>query len=216
MHGADLNSVNLSIAGLPKPRLLACRECDALLTIRSDEQATFRCPRCNCVVHRAIFGHLDNALAFYLAACVLFVIANSLPIASIEAAGNRMDTTLLGAAGALRAQQMNLVALLVIATTVVIPAIELFCVTSLLLLAKFRHSGRLLAGIFRLREKLRPWSMVEIFVLGTMVAMVKLSGLASVVIGAGAWSLAAFMLVSAAAAHAFDPLGFWNEIEASE
>jgi paraquat-inducible protein A len=82
------------------------------------------------VVYRAMFAQLDSALAFYLAACVLFVIANSFPIASIEAAGSRVDTTLIGAARALHAQHMNLVALLVIATTIVIPGVELFCATA--------------------------------------------------------------------------------------
>ena len=196
-----------------KAPLLACRECDALLKIRSDEPAMFRCPRCGCVVHRALEGRIDSALAFYLAACVLFALANSFPIVSIEAAGNTADTTLIGAARALHAQHMNLVALIVLATTVAVPAIELFCATSLLVFAKFRRAPRTLARLFRLREELRPWSMVEIFVLGALVAIVKLGNLASVVIGIGIWSLGGFIVTSAAAAHAFDPLSFWNEIE---
>jgi paraquat-inducible protein A len=202
-----------SVGAPIKAPLLACRECDALLKIRGDEPAVFRCPRCGCVVHRAMKGQIDNALAFYLAACVLFAIANNFPIASIEAAGNRVDTTLIGAVRALHAQHMNLVALIVLTTTVAIPAIELFCASSLLLFAQSRHSPRTLALFFRLREGLRPWSMVEIFVLGALVAIVKLGSLASVIVGIGTWSFGAFIIASAAAAHAFDPLGVWNEVE---
>ena len=173
----------------------------------------FRCPRCGCVVHRTTRGQIDTALALYLTAGVLFAIANCFPIASIEAAGNRVDTTLIGATRALHAQQMSLVAFLVLATTVAIPAVEFLCAISLLMFAKFRRSPQVLAFFLRLREALRPWSMVEIFVLGALVAIVKLGNLASVVIGIGIWSFGGFIIASAAAAHAFDPLGFWNEIE---
>jgi paraquat-inducible protein A len=193
--------------------MLACRECDALLRLAQAEPTTLRCPRCGSVVHRAVPGRLDSALAFYCAASIFFIIANVFPIVEIEAAGNKVDATLIGAANALRSQDMILVALVVIATTVAIPAIELFCATALLLLAKYRHSSGVLAVLFRLQEALRPWSMVEIFVLGALVAIVKLGSLASVVVGTGLWSLAAFMVLSAAGSHAFDPLEFWREIE---
>jgi paraquat-inducible protein A len=206
-------TVNCSSPGRAAMRMLACRECDALLRLAHAEPATLRCPRCGSVVHRAVPGSLDNALAFYCAASIFFVIANIFPIVEIEAAGNRIDTTLIGAARALRSQDMNLVALVVIITTVVIPAIDLLCTTVPLLLAKYRRSSRLLAVLFRLQEAVRPWSMVEIFVLGALVAIVKLGSLASVVVGTGLWSLAAFMVLSAAGSHAFDPLEFWREIE---
>jgi paraquat-inducible protein A len=211
---ASANRTSCHLVGAsPKAALFACRECDALLRIRAEEPAVFRCPRCGCVVHRTTRGQIDNALALYLTAGVLFAVANSFPIASIEAAGNRVETTLIGAARVLHAQQMNLVAFIVLATTVAIPAIELLCAISLLMFAKFRRSPQMLALFLRLREALRPWSMVEIFVLGALVAIVKLGNLASVVIGTGIWSLGGFIIASAAAAHVFDPLSFWNEIE---
>jgi paraquat-inducible protein A len=207
------SSLDHSADAPARTRLLACRECDALLRAARAEPATLRCPRCGSVVHRAVPGRLDNALAFYSAATVFFVLANMFPIVAIEAAGNKVDATLLGAALALRSQQMNLVALVVVATTVAIPGIGLFCTTALLLLAKTRHTSRTLTGLFRLQEALRPWSMVEIFVLGALVAIVKLGSFASVVVGTGLWSLIAFMILSAAGSHAFDPLEFWQEIE---
>ena len=196
-------------------RLIACRECDALIKVTSGDLAMLLCPRCGCVVHRAASGRLDTALACYLAAGVFFAIANLTPIVSIEAAGNKTDTTLLGAALALHAQQMTLVALVVVLTTVVIPAVDVFCAIALLSFAKSRHSSQTLARYLRIRAGLRPWSMVEIFVLGALVAIVKLGGLASVVVGTGICALGAFMVTSAAASHAFDPLSLWNELEAS-
>jgi paraquat-inducible protein A len=86
---------------------------------------------------------------------------------------------------------MGLIALLVLVTTVLIPAIELLCTASVLLLIGTRSPHAPLAYLFRLREKLKPWNMVEIFMLGALVAIVKLGRLASVIVGTGFWCLAA-------------------------
>ena len=199
----------------PGPRLLACPECDALQLVPRKEAATYRCPRCGAVVYRAVPGRLGQALALCLAAIVCFVLANSFPIVAIEAAGDSVDATLIGAARALEAQQMDLVAIVVILTTVIVPCIDLFCTLALLLFARARHPSPALALLFRTRESLRPWNMVEIFVLGSLVAIVKLGSLASVILGTGIWSLGAFIVLSAATSHAFDPVEFWDEIEAA-
>jgi paraquat-inducible protein A len=191
----------------------ACRDCDALLSVPSGIRATFYCPRCHCVIVRRSFGSIASALAFYLTACISFVVANLFPIVQIEAGGITVRTTLIGAARALQAEHMTLIALVVIVTTVIIPAIELFCTTSVLILAETRHPFGTLAYFFRVRQILKPWNMVEIFMLGALVAIVKLGGLASVVLGTGLWLLAVFMIAHAAASHAFDPREFWGELK---
>lgn len=194
--------------------LRACEGCDALLTIPSQGSSNWYCPRCRGIVHRARPVGPDTALALYLAALCFLVLANLCPIVAIEAAGNKVNTTLLGAAHALWVQHMNSVALLVAATTIVIPAIDLACTTWLLLVARYRPIAPAAAFLARLRERLRPWNMVEIFLLGSLVAIVKLGALASVLPGAGLWCLIAFVICGAAAAHAFDPSALWNPTRA--
>lgn len=196
-------------------RTIACRDCDALLSVPPRIRATFHCPRCHSVVVRHGAGGLDSALAFYLTASIFFIVANLFPIVQIEAGGITVQTTLIGAARALQVEHMTLIALVVILTTVVVPTIELFCTTLVLLIAKTRHPLDALAYFFRLRQMLKPWNMVEIFILGALVAIVKLGGLASVVLGTGLWSLSVFMIAHAAASHRFDPLEFWSEIRKS-
>jgi paraquat-inducible protein A len=194
-------------------RSIACHDCDALLSVPRRVPATFLCPRCHCVVVRRVSGGLDGALACYLAAGVFFTIANCFPIVRIAAGGDSVQATLIGAVRALHGEHMNLIAVLVLLTTMVIPAVELFCTTSVLLLAESRHPFGPLAYFFRLRQALKPWNMVEILMLGAIVAIVKLGSLASVVLGTGLWALAAFMIAHAAATHLFDPKEFWNEIK---
>jgi paraquat-inducible protein A len=164
------------------------------------------------LIHRSIPRQLDTALACYLGAAILFLIANVFPIVTLEAEGHSIEATLAGTSAALYAEQ-KVVGLLVMLTTLLIPAVDLFAAISLLWLAKSGHSSATLRLFIRLRERLRPWNMTEIFTLGVLVATVKLGNLASVIIGPGIWCLGTFMLLTASASHAYDSIEVWNEIE---
>jgi paraquat-inducible protein A len=150
-----------------------------------------------------------------LAAIIFFLLANAFPVAAIQATGNTVHATLIGVAEALHVQNMSLVALVVIGTTIVFPGLELFCTCALLLFAKWRRLSLALVLFFRLRNAIKPWNMVEIFLLGTLVAIVKLGSIASVEPEIGFWSLCAFIVLSAATSQAFDPVEFWSETTAN-
>ena len=194
-------------------RLQACHDCDLLQHIPNHQSKRFYCVRCEALLYDGRPGGLDNALALNLAAMVFFVLANSFPVVGIQSGGNTVFASIPGVADALHAQNMNLVALVVLATTIVFPGLDLMCTCSLLLLAKWRQMSSALAWLFRLRSAIKPWSMIEIFVLGALVAIVKLGSIASVNPGIGLWSLCAFIVLSALASYAFDPVEFWNEIK---
>ncbi len=194
-------------------RLQACHDCDLLQRIPNQQSERFRCVRCDALLYDGRPGGLENALALNLAAMVFFVLANTFPVVAIQTGGNTVFASIPGVADALHAQSMNLVALVVLATTIVFPGLDLLSTCSLLLLAKWRHLSSALAWLFRLRSAIKPWSMIEIFVLGTLVAIVKLGSIASVNPGIGLWSLCTFIVLSALASYAFDPVEFWNEIK---
>jgi paraquat-inducible protein A len=162
------------------------------------------------VLNHARSGRLNEAQALNFAAIIFFLLANTFPVATIQATGNTVHATLIGVAEALHAQNMNLVALVVIGTTIVFPGLDLFCTCTLLFFAKWRRLSAALVLFFRLRNAIKPWSMVEIFVLGTLVAIVKLGSIASVDPEIGFWSLCAFIVLSAATSQAFDPVEFWS------
>jgi paraquat-inducible protein A len=188
----------------------ACKDCDALAQVADHVPAMFRCGRCDGVLQRSVPGGLEGALALYSTAALAFAIANAFPIVAIEALGNRAYTSLIGAAVALHTEHRNLVALLVLATTVVVPAVELLATIGALISARMRNGARWPPRLLRVRAALQPWSMVEIFILGTFVTITRLSGLASVLIGPGLWTLMLFMVLHSAASHAFDPAQLWK------
>jgi paraquat-inducible protein A len=174
--------------------------------------ATYHCPRCGRVVARRLSGNLDWVVALYATAAVFFILANCFPVLTVSVYGSAVQTTLLGAVMSLYSQHMQVLAGLVAATTIAVPAIELIGTSGMLVLAESHRLRRLAARLFAVQQRLRPWNMVEIFMLGMLVTVVKLAGIATVVPGIGLWSTAGFMIAHATASHVFDPRAFWNEM----
>jgi paraquat-inducible protein A len=198
------------------PNLLACHECDLLQTeVRLAPGGSARCARCGASLYRNPAGGFDRTLALTLAAAVLFILANAFPIVGLEASGSRTSTTLLGTVATLHDQEMTSVAALVFFTTFLAPALDIGAMLYMLLPVKL---GRVPPGfprVFRLVAAVRPWGMVEVFMLGTLVSLAKLSHLASVTPGVALWSFGALMLLVAAGAASFDARALWARVEAA-
>lgn len=193
--------------------LIACHACD--LVQREPEIApgfAARCGRCGAVLFRCEHGSLDRTLALTVGAVILFVLANVFPLVGLELKGQHNAVTLVGAVQALRAQGMSAVAALVFLTTIVFPAAELAAITYMLLPLKMGRRPPGLAMVFRLVEAVRPWGMVEVFVLGVLVSLVKLAHVAVVVPGVALWSFGALILLLAAEATSLDSRDLWRRV----
>src|SRR5450830_1520502 len=162
-----------------RPDLIVCEECDAVHrrpVLRRGEIA--RCLRCDCELERDTGSRQQRLLPLTVASLIMFVIANSFPIVQIELQGLSSETTLVGAVKVLGGEGMSLVALLVMATTILFPLVQLL-VLFYLLLPSTRAMPRLGTKVLlRLMHAVRPWGMVEVFLLGVLVALVKLSHIA--------------------------------------
>lgn len=197
--------------------LIACHECDLLQReVVLPPRGAARCRRCDMVLYRNLPDSLDRTLALALAAAVLFVVANAFPIVGLDAQGNRTSTTLFGAVRTLHDDGMTSVAALVFVTTILMPAVELGAMLYMLLPLKLGRVPHGLRAMFRAVQAVRPWGMVEVFILGTLVSLAKLAHLASVVPGIALWSFAALMVLLAAIAAAFDPRSLWERVAVTE
>jgi paraquat-inducible protein A len=194
--------------------LHACHDCDLLQReVPLSPGGTARCPRCGAVLYRRKPNGLDRTLAYSMGAAVLFVIANSFPIVGLEAAGHHSSTTLFGTVRQLYDGNMTSVAALVFTTTILMPALEIAALLYLLLPLKLGRVPSGLPAVFRLVQAVRPWGMVEVFMLGTLVALTKLAHLASVVPGIALFSFGALMFLIAAAAASFDTHALWERVD---
>ena len=191
--------------------LIACHECDLLQReVPAPPGRVVRCGRCGAELYRSAHATVDRPLAFSLAAAVLFIVANAYPIVGLAMQGTRKETTLLGAVHALWSQEMHLISALVFLTTLLVPAIELAVMIHLLLALQ---RGRTPAGftqIMRVLQSVSPWGMVEVFMLGILVALVKLTHFAQVIPGIALWTFGALILLMAAAAASFDIRDVWD------
>ena len=193
--------------------LLACQECDALQALpRLSARDTITCWRCGAHLGQHRTAALDRVLPVTLAAAVMFVLANTSPIVAIEVAGSRSSTSLLGTVVELYRQGVTGVAGIVLLTGFVAPAAQLLLLVYALVALAIRRRLRGLPAAVRLLAALRPWAMVEIFMLGALVSLVKLAGLARVIPGIGLWSLFAVIILTAAAHATFDVAGYWERI----
>ena len=196
-----------------RPELVACEECDAVYNRRrlaAGEVA--RCPRCGAVLGRGQTLQIDGQVALASGALVVFVLGNVTDIVTLDLRGVHSPVTLHEAVWATWVTGERLVAVLAGATAIAFPLavilLRLYVLTPLAL-------GRRARGFVPAMRALRwvgRWSMVEVFMVGTLVAVVKLAGLASVVPGVGIFSYAV-LTVLLAASQAAGLHGLWHRAE---
>jgi paraquat-inducible protein A len=188
---------------LPRPALLGCPQCDLLqrpIALAAGQSAL--CGRCGATLYRAHPPGRHRALAFTLAGLIAFGVAVAFPIVGLEIGGTVVQATLADAAQALYLDDMAPLAALVAATTLLFP-FAVLTTMALILLRKHPGNGHASALLRTLRAA-QPWSMVEVFVLGVLVALAKLMHMAGVAPGVGAWGLGALVVLLAAAHRAAD------------
>lgn len=175
-----------ALRDLPLEELMACHECDLLMR-REPVPLGHRsvCPRCGyeLEIHRPHM--VRRALALVLTALILYIPANFLPIMHITILGQTsMDTVWSGVVG-LYHSNMAGVAFLVFLCSMVIPLAKLLCQLFVLLSIRYKslreHGMLLLRGYQHLRE----WGMLEVYLMGILVSIVKLIGMAELHVSVG-------------------------------
>ena len=190
--------------------LIACHECDTLFRKpRLVGRMSARCPRCGATLYRGISRKLDSICAMTLAALIIFVIAQGFPIVELETNGITSQTTLFGALVALWDEDMQIVAVMVFCSTILFPLIEL--VALLYVLVPLR-AGYVPAGfnrVLRAIQFVRPWGMIEVFMLGVLITIVKMVSLARVIPEAALFAFGTLTLMFAVVVT-FDPRVLWD------
>jgi paraquat-inducible protein A len=195
---------------MPRYDLIACHDCDALLRKpRLGGRDVARCPRCDALLYRGGAAQLDRICALTLAALITFMIAQTFPILEMDLNGNRVRTTLIGALDSLWQQDMGLVAVMVFCSTVLFPLVELSALLYLLFPMRRGVVPPAFNAVLRAIQLVRPWGMIEVFMLGILVTIVKMVSLARVVPEAALFAFAALTLMLAVVLM-FDPGTLWD------
>lgn len=195
--------------------LVACPECDCLQREAAvPVNGSAECVRCGAELWRNKPASLDRTLAFLIGAAMLFLVANAFPIMKLDAQGMETSSTLAGTAWALHREGMSTVALLVLVTAIVVPALEVALMLYLLLPLRVGIVPQGLPLAFRVVDGIEPWGMVEVFMLGALVALVKLKHVGSVHPGVALYAMAGFIILLSAGAASFEKRALWQRVEA--
>lgn len=194
--------------------LLACHDCDLL---QSSENlpggGDSHCCRCGALLRRRHPQHLDRSLAFAGGALTLLIICNVFPILSLEAAGDVIETTLFGTIRSMYGDGLWLVAGMILLTTLIAPFTHLAAMLYVLIPLRFGRKPREGMRVLKILTMAKQWGMVEVFVLGVLVSLVKLQSMATVIPGVALWSFGGLMMLFTAATAAFDTHQVWAEID---
>lgn len=195
---------------MAQPGYLVCEHCDAVHRDRPvASDAMLRCRRCAAVLSRGHALTLDGQLALTLGALAVFGIGSLSPIVTLELGGIHSVATLLEATWLTWQRGAHLVAALSLATAFVFPLLVIVLRLWVLLPLLFGRPVAALALVMRVLRWVLRWSMVEVFMLGVLIAVVRSAGVSNVVLGAGIFAYGA-LAVLLAAIHVAGLQGLWQ------
>jgi paraquat-inducible protein A len=192
---------------------MRCHDCDLLQRVGPlPPQASAKCPRCGAT----LFAHkphgFERAFVLYLAALLLLAIANAFPFLTLKVQGQMQSSHLISGAIDMYRQGMPEIAVAVILFVVVFPLLKIFIGLAVVGPLTF---GRTIPGaraVYRIFDALHPWAMMEIFLLGVLVAYTKLIDLATVELGPSLIAFVGLILAMIAADSAIDPHDVWERL----
>ncbi|MDD2864367.1 MAG: paraquat-inducible protein A [Methylococcales bacterium] len=193
---------------------LACPECDLLLSKNTPvvgEKA--HCPRCGYLLHNPRANSIMRTFSLSLTGLFLLFPANLLPIMGIKVLGNSHDGTLISGVLTLFDEGMWGVASLVFLSSVLFPFLNI--VLALLISGHllFNRANKHLSLWLRTLHHIEEWAMLEVYLLGIIVACVKLASMAELKFGLGLSAFVLLLLVTVTLASNFDSPLFWQKIE---
>lgn len=203
-----------SVTSEAQMRILACHDCDLLTRLTDQPGAVLLCPRCGAVLHRHKADSIDRPLALALCGFVLFAMALGNPFLAMKSGGFVQESTLLTGIIELWKQRLYGLGALVLATCVVIPMFQLAGLTYILVPLKLRFVAPGSIRIFRAIRHLGSWAMMEVFLIGILVALVKLAKMATIVPGVAVFALVFLTIVTIAAMTSLDPPQIWERLDA--
>jgi len=196
------------------PRLCECHDCGQMQVLPAMPPGSRAiCQRCEAALRHTRRDPLSVPLALNISALILFGLGATLTLMAVSTAGQERIAGL--ASGPQEMEQYGLweIALVVLITTIAAPLARIVCMLAVLLGLRMKRPPAELREIYAWVEHLRPWSMVEIYLLGLFVAYVRLSGMTTVNLGPAIYALAGLMVIMVLADHMLDGQAVWEAME---
>lgn len=191
--------------------LALCNACHALTHCEADQ--TVSCHRCGASVSLRTPQSIERTWAFLIAAMVMLIPANTLPMMTILLFGHGQPSTIMGGVIELIEYKMYPIAAVIFIASFMVPFFKIFSLMALLL--KVQRDNKLTeqqcTRLYRIVEFLGRWSMLDVYVVTLMIAIVQLGSLASIIAGTGVAAFGCSVILTMLASHQFDPRLIWDK-----
>ena len=195
-------------AGAPRGRLVGCHVCGRVNGLDDGP----RCTRCYTVLHERLPNSITNTWALLITSFLLYVPANVYPSLTMVRLGQSTPSTILGGARELLDAGMWPLALLVFVASIMVPLFKLLSLAMMLVSTQRRSAWRLQdrTRLYRLVDFIGRWSMIDVFMLSTLVGLVRAGVIATIEPGVGAICFGTVVVLTMLAAACFDPRLMWD------
>ncbi|MFC4701935.1 paraquat-inducible protein A [Glaciecola siphonariae] len=187
----------MSVDNAKLNQLIACHDCDLLIEIpeKLENFQHLACPRCGETQFSVQKSPIDKTLALSLSALMFLIISVSFPFMTISSKGVVNTISLLQAPNVLLEDGYSFMAFIVIACVIVLPGMYLICLVAMLAPLLKEQSSKASMLCAKIISTLVPWMMADVFVLGVLVALIKLMHMVDILLGVAFWSYIGFTVL---------------------
>jgi len=190
-----------------------CHECDEISKVSTPNRpGRYKCPVCGTKLYTYKMGMIEKLYAYNIAALILFVLTNYFPFLSFHIAGNTSEANFTTSILYLFHKEQWLMGSVILFTIIVAPLIRI--VLNIVLFGSLYHNymPSNAKTLIKTLEILQPWGMLDVFLLGVLVSIVKLVKMGTIIPGISLWAFMLLVLFIAAGQSIFDPHRVWEEI----
>ncbi|MBU3538419.1 paraquat-inducible protein A [Polynucleobacter sp. UK-Gri1-W3] len=197
--------------------IIACETCGYAQRIPQGS-GHLACMRCGARMHSRKTNSISRTWALVIAAYVLIIPANLMPVMATGSLFGTEKDTIFGGVVFLWTSDSQILAIILFCASIVIPFAKLFSLTFLLISVQIRSTWKpkLRAKLYRIVEAIGRWSMIDVYVATMLTALVQFGSLMSIRAGAGAIAFATVVVLTIFAAKSFDPRLIWDAADRSK
>ncbi len=195
--------------------LVGCHACDYVTSnelLKKSDHA--HCPRCGSTLHQRIPDSIDRTWALLIASLILYIPANVFPIMTVVSFGRGEADTIMSGVIVLFQSNQAAIALLVFFASIFVPVLKIVGLAFLLISVQTKSTWRPVerTKIYRIIEVIGRWSMIDIFMISILIALVQLQAIATIDVGPAAVAFAAVVVLTMFASMSFDPRLIWDNL----
>lgn len=201
---------------IPSGGLIGCPDCDLLITYQpSQDSCDARCPRCNAILVKSCHNSATKTLAFSLSGLFLFMPACFLPLLELNIFGYAGNCTMVKGVTQMIRDGYFCMSLLVLFCSIIVPlCIQLLlCYISLVITLNLKQRPKSLRLSLILYQHLSEWSMLDVYMLGILIALIKMKDFGYIVSGPGLYCFVGVLVLATLSMLSFDPGMAWNALE---